>query len=79
VSSAESGSPERVPEAIWGSGYVRSFWIGVRKILNSGKLLAGEMPLCSQNIAFKWVTRKIFWNKELAAGSERRTFGVGAS
>ncbi len=59
-------------------GCVRDFWIDVRKILNSGKLLAGDMALCSQNIANRQVTCKIFWNKELAPGSERRTSGVGA-
>jgi hypothetical protein len=78
VSSAESGSPASVEEVIWGSGCVRSFWIDVRKILNSGMLLAGGMRSCSQNLGFKAVTRKIFQNKDLAAGSERRTSGVGA-
>ena len=61
-----------------GFGCVRSFWIELRKILNPSELLAWDMALRSQNIGNRAVTRKIFWDKELAAGSARWTFGVGA-
>ena len=76
----KSRVPRRgVAEVICGSGYLRNFWIDVRKILNSGKLRAGYTVSRSQNIGSKRVTRKILRNKELAAGSERRTSGVTAS
>ena len=58
---------------------MRDFWIEVRKVLNSDKLLTRDMHLCSQNIGSKCVTRKIFWNNDLAAGSGRPTSGVDAS
>ncbi len=61
------------------NGWVRvnfAFLDRTRKILKTNELLAGDAPLCPQNIENREFTRKILRNKDLAAESSARGFSV---